>query len=178
MANLNYSKFTRYLSLNEISKFSNFNNLHLLSQIKTVSFSFYVDSSFEKSKLLYYSKSLLSVLLISLITGKYPIVKSSKDQKILHIESTLSGLDLKYFLENFFIVSNSKYRKSLIKNIKIKNSVIRFLITDLNLFTELSSIIHLFSLVDFLYLDITLVSGDDFRNFIFIDNLFKSSYSI
>jgi hypothetical protein len=152
--------------------------LHLLSQIKTVSFSFYVDSSFEKSKLLYYSKSLLSVLLISLITGKYPIVKSSKDQKILHIESTLSGLDLKYFLENFFIVSNSKYRKSLIKNIKIKNSVIRFLITDLNLFTELSSIIHLFSLVDFLYLDITLVSGDDFRNFIFIDNLFKSSYSI
>jgi len=178
MANLNYSKFIRYLSLNEISKFSNFNNLHLLSQIKTVSFSFYVDSSFEKSKLLYYSKSLLSVLLISLITGKYPIVKSSKDQKILHIESTLSGLDLKYFLENFFIVSNSKYRKSLIKNIKIKNSVIRFLITDLNLFTELSSIIHLFSLVDFLYLDITLASGDYFRNLIFIDNLFKSSYSI
>jgi hypothetical protein len=90
----------------------------------------------------------------------------------------LSGLDLKHFLENFFIASNSKYRKNLIKNIKIKNSVIRLLITDLNLFTELSSIIHLFSLVDFLYLDITLVSGDDFRNFIFIDNLFKSSYSI
>ena len=178
MVNLNYSKFIKYLSLNEISKLSNFNNLHLLSQIKTVSVSFYVDSSVEKSKLLYYSKSLLSVLLISLITGQYPIVKSSKDQKILYIESTLSGLDLKNFLENFFIVSNSKYRKSLIKNIKIKNSVIRLLITDLNLFTELSSFIHLFSLVDFLYLDIILVSGDDFRNFIFIDNLFKSSYSI
>lgn len=178
MVNLNYSKFIRYLSLNEVSKFSNFNNLHLLSQIKTISVSFYVDLSFEKSKLLYYSKSLSSILLISLITGKYPIVKSSKDQKILYIESTLSGSDLKYFLENFFIASNSKYRKNLIKNIKIKNSGIRLLITDLNLFTELSSFINLFSLVDFLYLDITLASGDDFRNFIFIDNLFKSSYSI
>ena len=106
MANLNYSKFIKYLSLNEVSKFSNFNNLHLLSQIKTVSVSFSVDQSFEKSKLLYYSKSLLSILLISLITGKYPVVKGSKDQKILYIESTLLGLDLKHFLENFFIASN------------------------------------------------------------------------
>ena len=178
MGSLSYSKFLKYLSLNEISKFSNFNNLYLLSRIKSVSVSFYVDLSFEKSKVLYHSKALLSILFISLITNRYPIVKSSKDQKILYIESTLSGLDSKYFLEKFFIFSNSKYRKNLIKNFKIKNSGIRLLVTDLNFFTELSGFMDFFSLVDFLYIDIRMDSGDDFRNFIFIDNLFKSSYLI
>ena len=178
MENLSSSKFIKYLSLNEISKFSNFNNLYLLSRIKSVSVWFYVDLSLEKSKALYRSKALLSILLIYLITNKSPSVKSSKDQRILYIEANLSGLDLKCFLEKFFIFSNSKYRKNLTKNIKFKTSRIRLLVTDLNLFTEVSSFINFFSLIDYLYLDINLDHNEDFRNFIFIDNLFKSSYLI
>lgn len=178
MRSLSYRKFIKYLSLNEISKFSNFNNLYLLSQVKSISVSYYLDLSFEKSKFTYHSKALLSILLIFLLTNRYPTVKSSKDQKILHIESTLLGLDLKDFLEKFFVFSNSKYRKNLLKTIKIKNSRIRFLVTDLNIFAELSSVINFFNLVDFLYFDITMASGDDFRNFIFINNLFRSSYLI
>jgi hypothetical protein len=178
MGSVSYKKFIKYLSLNEISKFSNFNNLYLLSCIKTVSVWSYIDLSFEKSKPLYRSKGLLSILLIYLITNKYPIIRSSKDRRMLYIESSLSGLDLKCFLEKFFIFSNSKYRKDLIKNIKIKQKRIRLLVTDLNFFTEFLGFINFFSSVESLYIDITLDHDEDFRNFIFIDNLFKSSYLI
>ena len=52
------------------------------------------DLSIEKSRLLYYSKGLLGTLLIYLITNKYPVVKTSKDQRILYVECSLLSSDL------------------------------------------------------------------------------------
>merc|ERR1712203_275022 len=103
----NYSKFIKYSNLNEISKFANFNNLFLLSHVKKITVWFSVDLSREKSRLLYYSKGLLSIFLIYLITNKYPVVKTSKDQRLLYVESTLLSSDLISFLEKFLIIYNA-----------------------------------------------------------------------
>merc|ERR1712151_873360 len=116
-----YNKFIKYSNLNEISKFVNFNNIYLLSHIKSISVWFSVDLSLERSRLVYYSKGLLSIFLIYLITNKLPSIQSSKDQRLLHIESNLMSLDLINFLEKFFTIYNSKHRKNLTKKIIIKN---------------------------------------------------------
>ena len=89
-----YSKFIKYSNLNEISKFANFNNLFLLSNVKKITVWFSVDLSHENSRLLYYSKGLLGTFLIYLITNKYPVVKTSKDQRILFIECNLISGEL------------------------------------------------------------------------------------
>merc|ERR1712187_637389 len=97
--NRSYNKLLKYSHLNEISKFSNFNNFYLLSHIKSISVWFSIDLSFEKSRLVYYSKSLLGSLFIYLITNKYPKIKSTKDKRGVYIESNLVSLDLIFFLE-------------------------------------------------------------------------------
>lgn len=178
MGSKSYKKFIKYSNLNEISKFSNFNNFFLLSNIKSISVWFSVDLSFEKSRLLYYSKSLLSIFLIYLITNKYPNIQSSKDQRILYIESNLVSSDLFYFLEKLLIIYNSKQRKNIIRNLTIKKKLVRLLVTDLNFFTELYSFLHFFGLIEWLYIDIYCNHEEDYRNFIFLNNLFKSSQLI
>merc|ERR1712187_1100849 len=95
--NRSYSKFIKYSHLNEISKFSNFNNFYSLSHIKSISVWSSVDLSFEKSRLVHYSKSLLGIFFIYLITNKYPKIKSTKDKRIIYIESNLVSLDLVFF---------------------------------------------------------------------------------
>ena len=103
MSTTSYSKFAKYYSLNEVSKFTNFNNICLLSKIKSITIWFSLDLSLEKSKSLYNCKGLLGILLIYLITNKYPKIQSSKDRNQLHIESRLTSVDLVFFLEKFFI---------------------------------------------------------------------------
>tara|TARA_B110000444_G_C18822814_1_gene588649 strand:- start:1043 stop:1579 length:537 start_codon:yes stop_codon:yes gene_type:complete len=178
MSSRSYNKFIKYSNLNEISKFSNFNNFLLVSNVKKVLVWFTVDLSVEKSRLVYYSKGLLGIFLIFLITNKFPIVQSSKDQRLLYVESELSSSYLTDFLEKFLIIYNSKQRKNLTKNFGIKGNFIRLLVTDLNLFTEFSGFIHFFSLIELLYVDIYCNHEEDYRNFIFLENLFKSSYFI
>ena len=100
MPNKSYSKFVKYYSLNEVSKFTNVDNLFSLSKIKSITIWFSLDLSLEKSKSLYNCKSLLGILLIYFITNKYPKVQSSKDRNQLHIESYLvSSPPLSYMLE-------------------------------------------------------------------------------
>jgi len=171
-----YRKFIKYSTLNEISKFTNIDNIFLLSKISSVSVWFSVDLSREKSKLLYLSKGLLGAFIIYIVTNKYPSIRSSKDRRMLHIESYLVSQDLRLFLEKFLLISNLKQRKNVAKNLQFKNNLIRFLITDLNFFTELESFTSFFLLVDWLYVDIHCNHEEDFRNFILIDNLLKSSY--
>lgn len=178
MSGKSYNKFIQYSNLNEISKFSNFNNILLVSNIKKILVWFTVDLSAEKSRLVYYSKGLLGIFLIFLITNKFPIVRSSKDQRLLHIESELSSSYLVDFLEKFLIVYNSKQRKNLTKNFGIKGKFVRLLVTDLNFFSEFSGFIHFFSLIEWLHIDIYCNHEEDYRNFIFLENLFRSSYFI
>ena len=178
MCGISYNKFTRYSNLNEISKFANFDNLFLLSNIKQITIWFSVDLSYEKSRAMYYSKGLLGILLIYLITNKYPFIKSSKDQRMLYVESILMSKDLISFLDKFLIVYNSKQRKNIVKTLKVEGNLMRFLVTDLNFFSELGSSVILFSLVDQLHIDITCNHNEDYRNLLFLDNLFKSSYLV
>jgi len=173
ISNNNYNKFLHYFNLNEISKFSNFQNIFSLSNIKSISVCFSLDLSYEKSRSIYYSKGLMGIFLIYLITNKYPIIRSSKDKRLLYVKSDLTSSDLSCFLEKFLIISNPKYSKYL-----IKNSCIRLVITDLNIFSELYGFIPFFGLMEFLYLDIHCNHSEDYRSYILIDNLFKSSYLI
>jgi len=173
-----YSKFIKYYNLNEISKFSNFNNLHLLSNIRNISVWYSIDLSLEKSRLFYYSKSLLAVFLIYLITNKCPKIQSTKDQRMLYIKSDLYSLDLKYFLKKFLIFYDSIQRKKIMQNYKMDGKVIRCLITDLNFFTELDGFFSFFKLIDWLYIDIYFYHDEDYRNHLFIHNLIKSSLVI
>jgi len=175
---LSYSKFFKYSNLNEISKFSNLNNLFLLSGIESISVWFSLDLSLEKSKPLYYSKSLLCTFLIYLITNEFPVTRTSSNQNKIYIESCLTGLGLKCFLEKFFIIYNSKHRKILLKNFNLNQNTVRFVVTDFNFFTELSGFLNLFSLLDQLHIDIVFNHKEDFRNFLFLNNLFKSSYLV
>jgi len=173
-----YNKFLKYSNLNEISKFCNFHNLNLLSSIKSVSVWFNIDLSTEKSRLTYYSKILLSAFLIYLITNKYPTIQSSKDKRIVYIQSYLESSDLVRFLEKLFIIYNSRQKQNMIKNSKTKKKLIRFLITDFNLFTELHGCIQFFGLVKWLCIDIYFNHEENYRNYTFLNNLFKSSYFI
>ena len=165
-----YSKFIKYYNLNEISKFSNFNNLHLLSSIKNISVWYSIDLSSEKSRLFYYSKSLLAVFLIYLITNKCPIIQSTVDKRMLYIKSDLDSLDLKYFLKKYLIFYDSIQRKKIMQNYKMDGKVIRCLITDLSFFTELDGFFSFFKLIDWLYIDIYCNHEEDYRNHIFIKN--------
>jgi len=176
MSGKSYRKFTKYTTLNEISKFPNLDNIFLLSKVSGISVWFSVDVSQEKSKLLYLSKGLVGAFLIYLVTNKYPSIRSSKDQRMLHIESYLVSKDLGLFLEKFLLISNLKQKKNIAKNLQLKKNLIRFLITDFNIFTELEGFTSFFSLIDWLYIDIHCTHEEDLRNFIFIDNLLKSSY--
>lgn len=176
--NQSYSKFIKYYHLNEISKFSNFNNLHSLSNIQNISVWYSIDFSLEKSKLISYSKSLLGIFLIYLITNKCPKIQSTRDQRILHIESNLKKSDLKSFLKKFFIFNDSIERKKVMQNYKMDGKVIRCLITDLSFFTELDGFFSFFKLIDWLYIDIHCGHEEDYRNHIFIHNLVKSSLII
>jgi hypothetical protein len=173
-----YNKFIKYLNLNEISKFSNLQNIYSFSSIKSICVWLSLDLSLEKSRLLYYSKGLLGIFLIYLITNKYPTIRSSKDQKVIYIESTLISSDLINFLEKFLIIYSSKQRKVLIEDFKINNGFIRFLVMDLNLFSDLYSFINFFELIELLYIDILCNHEENSRNFLFLDNIFKSSYII
>lgn len=173
-----YRKFIKYATLNEISKFTNLDNIFLLSKVSSISVWFSIDLSREKSKLLYLSKGLIGAFLIYIVTNKYPSIRSSKDQRMLYIESHLVSQDLGLFLEKFLLISNLKQRKNIAKNLQLKKNLIRFLITDLNFFNELEGFTSFFLLIDWLYVDIHCNHGEDFRNFIFIDNLLKSSYLI
>jgi len=173
-----YSKFIKYYNLNEISKFSNFNNLHSLSSIKNISVWYSIDLSLEKSRLFYYSKSLLAIFLIYLITNKCPKIQSTGDQRMLYIKSDLYSLDLKDFLKKFLIFYDSIQRKKTMQNYKLDGKVIRCLVTDLSFFTELDGFFSFFKLIDWLYIDIYCDHGEDYRNQIFIHNLIKSSLVI
>jgi len=178
MCGRSYNKFIQYSNLNEISKFVNFNNLFLLSNIKQITIWFSVDLSYEKSRAIYYSKCLLGTLLIYLITNKYPSIQSSKDQRIFYVESRVISKDLISFLEKFLIAYNSKQRKNMVKTLKLEGNLMRFLVTDFNFFSELRSSVILFSLVDCLHIDISCNHNEDYRNLLFLDNLFKSSYLV
>jgi len=178
MSGKSYRKFTKYAMLNEISKFPNLDNIFLSSKVSSVSVWFSVDVSREKSKLLYLSKGLVGAFLIYIVTNKYPSIRSSKDQRMLYIESHLVSQDLGLFLEKFLLISNLKQRKNTAKNLQFKKNLIRFLITDFNIFKELEGFTSFFLLIDWLYVDMHCSHEEDFRNFIFIDNLLKSSYSM
>lgn len=173
-----YNKFIRYFNINEISKFSNFQNIFLLSNIKSISVWFSLDFSLEKSRPIYYSKGLLGIFLIYLITNKYPSIKSSKDKRVLYITSNLTSLDLYYFLEKFLILYNQKHRKDITNKILIKNNYIRLVITDLNIFSELGGCISFFGILEWLHIDIFCDHDEDYRSYILLSNLFKSSYFI
>ena len=174
----NFSKFTKYHNLNEISKFSNFNNISFLSKVANVSVGLNLDLSLEKSKTAYYSKGLLGFFLIYLITNKYPKIKSSKDQRLIWIESNLTSTNLICFLEKFFIIYDSKKREYIIRQSVLKKGFIRFLVTDLNIFSELDSFIPFFRPVEYIYIDIMCHHEEDSRNSIYLDSIFKSSYLI
>lgn len=175
MANTSYSKFVKYYSLNEISKFSNFDNILLLSKIKSITIWFSLDLSLEKSKSLYNCKGLLSILLIYLITNKYPKIQSSKDRNRLYIESYLVSTDLVCFLEKFLIIYNSTKRNNLLKDMDIHSNFLRFLIKDFSLFSELEGFSNFFFPVEWLYMDIVFNQEDNSRNLILLDNIFTSS---
>jgi hypothetical protein len=176
--NQSYSKFIKYYHLNEISKFSNFNNLHSLSNIQNISVWYSIDFSLEKSKLISHSKSLLGIFLIYLITNKCPKIQSTKDRRILHIESDLNSLDLKSFLNKFLIFYDSIERKKVMQNYKTDGKVIRCLVTDLSFFTELDGFFPFFKLINWLCIDIHCNHEEDYRNHTFIHNLVKSSLFI
>jgi len=173
-----YKKFIKYSNLNEVSKFINFKNLFLLSNIKNIRVWFSLDLSNENSRLFYYSKILLGSLLVYLVTNKYPHIKSSKDKRIIHVEVNLKSLDLKYFLEKFLIINSSKHRKNIVKTLKIKGNLVRLLITDFNFFSELGNSITLFSLVEWISIDIVCQHEEEYRSLFFLDNLFRSSYLV
>jgi hypothetical protein len=173
-----YNKFIKYFNINEVSKFSNFNNFNLLSSVKSISVWFSLDLSREKSKLLYHSKILLGTFLIYLITNKYPNTQSSKDQRIIYVQSNLVSSDLVCFLEKFLIIYNSRQKKTMVNNLKIEKKLVRFLVTDLNLFTELYGCIQFFGLLKWVCVDIYFNHEEDYRNFIFLNNLVRSSYLI
>ena len=175
MPNKSYSKFVKYYSLNEVSKFTNVDNLFSLSKIKSITIWFSLDLSLEKSKSLYNCKSLLGILLIYFITNKYPKVQSSKDRNQLHIESYLVSSNLSCFLEKFLIIYNSTKRGQLLRNMDIHSDFTRFLIKDFSLFSELESFNNFFSSVEWLYMDIVFNHEDNSRNLILLDNLFTSS---
>lgn len=173
-----YKKFIKYSNLNEVSKFINFKNLFLLSKIKNIRVWFSVDLSYEKSRLLYYSKTLVGSLLVYLVTNKYPLIKSSKDKRIFHVEVNLKSGDIRYFLEKFLIINSSKHRKNIVKTLKIKGNLVRLLITDFNFFSELGNSTIFFSLVEWLSIDIICQHEEEHRNLFFLDNLFRSSYLV
>lgn len=175
--NKSCNKFIRYSNLNEISKFSNFDNFFLLSNIKSIRVWSKIDLSKEKSKSIYLHKSLLSIFLIYLVTNKYPKISSTKNTHILNIEVNLSSSDLFYFLEKFLFTNNLK-QQNLLRHIKINDKFISFFITDLNIFNELDSFISFFEWINPICIDINCVHGEDYRNFIFISNLIRSSYFI
>jgi len=175
--NKSCNKFIRYSNLNEISKFSNFDNFFLLSNIKSIRVWSEIDLSKEKSKSIYLHKSLLSIFLIYLVTNKYPKISSTKNTHILNIEVNLSSSDLFYFLEKFLFTNNLK-QQNLLRRIKINDKFISFFITDLNIFNELDSFISFFEWINPICIDINCVHGEDYRNFIFISNLIRSSYFI
>merc|ERR1712066_1058537 len=120
MSGKSYRKFTKYATLNEISKFPNLNNIFLLSKVSGISVWFSVDVSQEKSKLLYLSKGLVGAFLIYIVTNRYPSIRSSKDQRMLYIESHLVSQDLGVFLEKFLLISNLKQKKKYSKKSSIK----------------------------------------------------------
>ena len=173
-----YSKFIKYANLNEVSKFCNFRNLNLLSNIKSISIWFSIDFSNERSRLTYYSKILLSSFLIYLITNKCPQVQSSKDKNIVYIRSRLQRSDLYQFLEKLLIIYNSQQKKNMMKYVKIKKNIVRFLVTDFTLFTELDNCLELFESLKWLCIDVSFAHKEDYRNMTFLNNLFKSSYII
>lgn len=173
-----YIKFIKYANLNEVSKFCNFRNINSLSNLKSISIWFSIDSSNERSRLTYYSKILLSSFLIYLITNKYPNVQSSKDKNIVHIESRLVSVDLHNFLEKLLIIYSSQQKKNMLRNFKRKKNLIRFLVTDFNLFTELKNCIQIFGLIRWLCIDFHFKHNEDYRNITLLNNLFKSSYVI
>ena len=173
-----YSKFIKYSNLNEISKFINFKNLFLLSNIERIRVWFRIDLSQEKSRLLGHSKVLLGAFLIYLVTCKYPNIISSKDKRIFQIEVNLKTVDLRNFLEKLLIVTDCNQRKNVVKTFKIQGNLVRLVVTDFNLFLELRSSINLFSLVEWLFIDIICTHEEDYRNRLFLDNLFKSSYLV
>jgi len=173
--NQSYSKFIKYYNLNEISKFSNFNNLHSLSNIQNVSVWYSIDFSLEESKITSYSKSLLGIFLIYLITNKCPKIKSTRDRRVLHIESNLDSSDLKFFLKKILIFYDSIQRKKVMQNYKTDGKLIRCIVTDLSFFTELDGFFSFFKLIDFILIDIYCNHEEDYRNHIFIHNLVKSS---
>jgi len=171
------NKFIKYSNLNEISKFSNFNNFFLLSNIKNIRVWSQIDLSKEKSKLIYLHKNLLSIFLIYLVTNEYPKIHSTKNTHILNIEVNLSSSNLFHFLEKFLFMNNLK-QQNLLKNMKIKDKLITFFITDLSIFNELDSFVSLFERTNPVCIDINCVHEEDYRNFIFISNLIRSSYLI
>lgn len=172
------NEFTKYYNLNEISKFANFENVFSLTKIKSISIWFSLDLSLEKSKLAYIQKSLVSLFLLYLITNKYPKIRSSKDQRSLSIECYLVSNDLAFFLEKFLTVYDSKKRSQLLKDIDISSSVIRLLVKDFSLFSELKGFTNFFSSVEWLYIDIVFNHKDNSRNLLFLDNIFTSSYLV
>merc|ERR1712173_86706 len=122
--------------------------------IKYISVWFSLDLSFEKSRLIFYSKGLVGIFLIYLITNQFPLIKSSKDQRILYIESNLVSSSLIEFLEKFLIIYSSKQKKKLFKDCKLEDNFLRFFITDFNLFIELDNFINFFGIIDCIYIDI------------------------
>merc|ERR1712217_7989 len=111
-------------------------------------------------------------------TNEYPVIRTSPNQNKVYIESRLVGTGLKCFLDKFFIIYNSKHRKILLKNFSLNQNTVCFVVTDFNFFTELSGFLNLFSLLDQLRVDVAFNHKEDFRNFLFLNNIFKSSYLI
>ena len=85
------SKYLTYAKLNEITKFSDLNNICSISGLNSLSIWIDLDRSLEKTKTDFYSKSLLGFFLLYLLTGKRPyLIKSSTNSLLLY--TALSGV--------------------------------------------------------------------------------------
>jgi len=171
-----FNKFINYSKLNEISKFSDLNNIFMLTSIKKVSVWLSLDLSLERSKVSYHIKGILGFFLIYLITNKCPTIQSSKNQSLLRVESYLSSSDLRLFLEKFFILYDFKKIKSLFDKSIINKGTIYLTVIDLNIFAELDGYLGMFRFLECIYIDIHCSNKNDQYNFLFLNNLFNSSH--
>jgi len=171
------NKYLGYAKLNEITKFSDLNNICSASGLESVSIWINLDRSVEKNKTDFYSKNLLGFFLLYLITGKTPsLIKSSSNKDLVLLKVNLYSKDLLVFLEKFLLVYDNKLRQKLFSSFKVSNNLFRTTVWDLGLFTELESVLETFQPIESINLDFTFSHKVEIKNINFIEGLWSSSF--
>lgn len=172
------SKYFTYAKLNEITKFSDLNNICSTSGLNSLSIWIDLDRSVEKTKTDFYSKSLLGFFLLYLLTGKRPsLIKSSTNKDIILLKVTLYSKDLSLFLEKFLLVYDNKLRQKMFSSFKVSNNLFRTTIWDLGLFTELESVLEIFQSIKSVNFDFIFAHKNELKNINFIKGLWSSSFT-